>query len=343
MKKDFGTIKSGEKANLYVLKNGKGMEAAVSDFGATWVSALVPDKDGVKRDMLLGYDDAAGYEAGGEAIGAIVGRIANRIAGAEFTLNGKTYKLFKSQGENNLHSAPDFYHKRLWKTVEEDDSHVVFELDSPDGDQGYPGALKIRVTYSLDEENELRIAYRAEASDDTIFNMTNHAYFNLNGHDSGDILAHQVWVDADTFTRADEYSIPTGEIVPVEGTPMDFREKKPVGRDIDEDYEALNFGNGYDHNWIINGEGFRKAAEVTADQSGITMEVFTDRPGVQIYAGNFLNNEKGKKGAVYQKRTGICFETQNFPDAINHENFPSPVIRGGDVLETVTAYKFTVK
>ncbi|MDO4313372.1 MAG: aldose epimerase family protein [Eubacteriales bacterium] len=343
MKKDFGILKNGERVDLYILKNHNGMEAAVSNYGATWVSALVPDKNGVKRDMLLGYDDAAGYEAGEEAIGAIVGRVANRIAGAEFTLNGRTYRLCKNKGENSLHSGPDVYQKRVWNTVEEDDSHVVFELKSPDGDQGYPGAMKIQVTYSLDEENELRIAYRAETSEDTIFNMTNHAYFNLNGQGVGDILNHEVWVDADTFTVADADSIPTGEIALVEGTPMDFRQKKPVGRDIDENYEALIYGNGYDHNWVINGEGYRKAAEITGDKSGITMEVYTDRPGVQIYAGNFLSDEKGKGGVLYQKRTGICFETQNFPDAIHHENFPSPVIKRGDVLETVTAYKFIVK
>lgn len=343
MRTSFGLLKNGEITKAYILKNANGMEVSVSNYGATWVSAKIPDRNGCKRDVLLGYDNAAGYEQGGEAIGAIVGRVANRIQGAEFILNGKTYHLTKNQGENNLHSGPDFYHKRLWKTIEQDDAHVVMELKSPDGDQGYPGELLIRVTYTLSEENELRIDYRAEAADDTIFNMTNHAYFNLNGHDFGDVLNHSMWIDADTFTRTDKESIPTGEIVPVEGTPMDFREKKTVGRDIDEAYEALICGNGYDHNWILNGEGFRKAAEISAEDSGITMEVYTDRPGMQIYTGNFLNNEQGKDGAIYQERHGICFETQNFPDAIHHENFPSPVIRGGDVLETSTAYKFIIK
>lgn len=343
MRTSFGSLKNGEITEVYILKNANGVEVSISNYGATWVSAKIPDRNGSKRDVLLGYDNAAGYEQGGEAIGAIVGRVANRIQGAEFILNGKTYHLTKNQGENNLHSGLDFYHKRLWKTIEQDDTHVVMELNSPDGDQGYPGALLIRVTYTLNEENELRIDYRAEAADDTIFNMTNHAYFNLNGHDFGDVLNHSMWVDADTFTRTDKASIPTGEIVPVEGTPMDFREKKTVGRDIDEVYEALIYGNGYDHNWIINGEGFRKAAEISAEDSGITMEVYTDRPGMQIYTGNFLNNEQGKDGAVYQERQGICFETQNFPDAIHHENFPSPVIRGGDMLETSTAYKFIIK
>ncbi len=340
MKKEFGTLKNGEKAELYLLKNQNGMEIAVSNYGATWVSAWVPGADKRKRDVLLGYDDAAGYEAGGESVGATVGRNANRIGGAEFTLNGKVYHLHKSQGEHNLHSGPDFFHKRLWQVEEEDDSHVVFSLKSPNGDQGYPGAMDIRVTYSLDDENQVRIAYHGESSGDTICNLTNHAYFNLNGNASGDILSHEVWIGADSYTRTDADSIPTGEIVPVEGTPMDFRSKKPVGRDIGEDYEALIFGNGYDHNWVINGEGYRKAAEITGEKSGITMEVYTDRPGVQVYSGNFLNNEPGKNGAVYQKRDGICFETQEFPDAVHHENFPSPVLKKGEAWETETAYKF---
>lgn len=340
MEKDFGTLKNGERAKLYLLKNKNGMEIAVSNYGASWVSAWIPGADGKKRDVLLGYDDAAGYEAGGEAIGAIVGRNANRIGGAEFTLNGKTYHLLKSIGEHNLHSGPDFFHKRLWQTAEEDDSHVVFVLESPEGDQGFPGAMKIRVTYLLDEENQVRISYHGESSEDTLCNMTNHAYFNLNGDASGDVLSHEVWVDADSYTRADADSIPTGELVLVEGTPMDFRKKKPIGRDIAEAYEALVFGNGYDHNWVIRGEGYRKAAEMTAKESGITMEVYTDRPGVQIYTGNFLKDEPGKNGAVYPKRGGVCFETQGFPDAIHHENFPSSVLKKGEAWETVTAYKF---
>lgn len=340
MKKDFGSLKNGEKAELYILKNKNGLEAAVSNYGATWVSLLAPDRNGVRRDLLLGYDDAAGYEAGGEAVGGIVGRVANRIGGAEFTLQGTTYRLSKNDGENSLHSGPDFYHKRLWQAAEEDDSHVVFELESPDGDQGYPGAVKIRVTYSLNDANELRIAYWAKAEKDTVWNMTNHAYFNLEGHDQGDVLGHRVWVNADSFTEADESSIPTGRILPVEHTPMDFREPKEIGRDIDADYQPLINGNGYDHNWVINGDGYRRAAKISAEGSGISMEVYTDRPGVQIYTGNFLKDEKGKQGVFYQKRTGICFETQNYPDAVNKENFPSPILRAGEVLETATAYKF---
>ena len=224
--------------------------------------------------------------------------------------------------------------------MEADDRHVVFELHSPDGDQGYPGAMSVRVTYELKEDNGLYISYWSESDADTIWNMTNHAYFNLNGHESGTILAHELLVNADGYTETDEGSIPTGRIIPVEGTPMDFRVKKVIGRDIEENYKALVDANGYDHNWTINGDGFRKAAELTGNESGITMEVYTDRPGVQVYAGNYLNDEQGKSGAIYGKRSGICFETQNYPDAIHHSEFPSPVLLKGEVLKTSSMYRF---
>ena len=255
-------------------------------------------------------------------------------------LNGNVYHLSKNKGNDNLHSGPDVYQKRLWKTLEADDRHVVFELYSPDGDQGYPGAMNVRVTYELKEDNGLYISYCAESDADTIWNMTNHAYFNLNGHESGTILAHELLVNADGYTETDEGSIPTGRIIPVEGTPMDFRVKKVIGRDIEENYKALVDGNGYDHNWTINGDGFRKAAELTGNESGITMEVYTDRPGVQVYAGNYLNDEQGKAGAIYGKRSGICFETQNYPDAIHHSEFPNPVLLKGEVLKTSSMYRF---
>ena len=224
--------------------------------------------------------------------------------------------------------------------MEADDRHVVFELHSPDGDQGYPGAMNVRVTYELKEDNGLYISYCAESDADTIWNMTNHAYFNLNGHESGTILAHELLVNADGYTETDEGSIPTGRIIPVEGTPMDFRVKKVIGRDIEENYKALVDANGYDHNWTINGDGFRKAVELTGNESGITMEVYTDRPGVQVYAGNYLNDEQGKAGAIYGKRSGICFETQNYPDAIHHSEFPNSVLLKGEVLKTSSMYRF---
>lgn len=343
MKTDFGTVRDGKCTLLYILKNDNGLEMHVSDYGASWVAALVPDAAGTVKDVLLGYDDAAGYEAGGEAIGAIVGRVANRTRGAAFELNGKVYYLSKNKGNDNLHSGPEVYQKRIWSTVEADEQHVIFELHSPDGDQGYPGAMTVRVTYELKEDNGFYISYCAESDADTIWNMTNHAYFNLNGHESGMIFTHELQVNADGYTETNESSIPTGRIIPVVGTPMDFRVKKVIGRDIEAEYKVLIDANGYDHNWTINGKGFRKAAELTGDTSGIIMEVYTDRPGVQIYAGNYLNDEKGKNGAIYGKRSGICFETQNYPDAIHHSEFPSPVLRAGDILKTTSMYRFLTK
>src|SRR5699024_198516 len=209
----------------------------------------------------------------------------------------------------------------------------------PDGDQGYPGALDMRVTYSLDEENLLTIHYEAVPDKDTVINMTNHSYFNLNGHDSGSVMGHSVMLEADAFTPADEESIPTGEIRPVDGTPMDFRTPKQLGAEIDADYEPLRFGGGYDHNWVLKNEnGFDKVAEVTADKSGIRMEVWTDLPGVQMYTANFLDNEPGKDGAVYGSRSAVCLETQYYPDAVHHDNFPGPICRGGEKYRKFAVY-----
>lgn len=340
----FGITKDGSKPYLYKMKNDAGMEVQVSDFGATLVNVTVLDQDKNPVEVVLGYEDAAGYENGTAAIGAIVGRNANRIGGACVTINGIDYKLAENDGKNNLHSGPDVYQKRMWRVVENGDDHVTFLLHSPDGDQGYPGALVMKVTYSLDEENTLMIHYEAEPDQDTIINMTNHSYFNLNGHKSGDVLNHTLWLNADAFTPADAASIPTGEIRSVEGTPMDFRTDKTIGKDIGVDYEPLVFGNGYDHNWVLKNEGeFDKVAEVAGDESGIHMSVLTDLPGVQIYTANFLDGVKGRDGAVYEMRDAICLETQYYPDAIHHENFPGPICKKGEKYDTRTAYRFRVK
>ncbi len=340
--KDFGTNTKGEAATLYSFENSNGMKMEVSDFGATLYSLYVPDAKGELYDVVLGYDDPKGYEGpSGTFFGATVGRNANRIGKASFVLNGKEYKIDKNDGNNNLHSGLDFYSFRIWDVKEIGSNHITFALHSPDMDQGYPGALDVEVTYTLTENNEIRIDYYGVPEEDTIVNLTNHSYFNLNGHASGSICKHEVWVDADAFTRADAQSIPTGEITPVESTPMDFRVKKPVGKDIEEPYEALIFGKGYDHNWALNNHGaFAKVAEMTADVTGITMEVYTDLPGVQIYSGNFLTEEPGKAGVVYKHRQGICFETQFFPDAVNHNNFQSSVCKAGEIYRTTTVYKF---
>ena len=341
MKKEFGATKNGEKASCYVLKNSKGMEAVVSDFGASLLKLYVPDKDGKTQDVVLGYETLEDYENGGDSLGATVGRVANRIGMAEFELNGKKYELTKNDnGENTLHGGIDFYNKRMWDVKEEDDTHVVFALVSPDGDQGFPGEVKIEVSYTITEENELKIHYHAIPDQDTLLNMTNHSYFNLSGHASGTAWNAKVWIDADAFTETDAELIPTGTVVPVEGTPMDFRKEKVVEKEIGADYTPLKLAGGYDHNWVLNGKGFRKAASAESEETGIKMEVYTDLPGMQFYSGNFLAGSKGKEGAVYEKGYGICFETQYFPDAIHKENFESPITKAGEVYDTTTVYKF---
>ena len=337
----FGVNHKGENATLYTFENKNGMVMAVTDFGATLHSLLVPTEQGL-LDVVLGYDEPAGYEGpAGTFFGATVGRNANRICKGTFTLGGKTYSLAINNGPNNLHSGLDFWSFRVWQVKEVGENSITFGLHSPDGDQGYPGAMDISVTYTLTEDNAVRIHYYGIPQAETLINLTNHSYFNLNGHDSGDILIHTVWLDADCFTRADETSIPTGEILSVENTPMDFRTPKAVGRDIEEQYEALVFGNGYDHNWCLNNGGrFAKIATLEADKTSLVMDVYTDLPGVQIYTGNFIQDEPGKNGTVYCRRAGICFETQFYPDSVNHPNFPSPIFKAGEIYETTTEFRF---
>lgn len=342
--KSFGMTEKGHEATLYTFTNRAGMSISVTDFGATLVNVLVPDRDGEIIDVVLGYDDVKGYEEGTLFFGASVGRSANRIAGASFEINGKQYQLEKNNNGNNLHSGLDFYNKRMWEVRSKNYESITFSLHSMDGDQGYPGALDMEVKYTLTDNNEVKIEYYSVPSEDTIINMTNHSYFNLNGHNSGTILNQEVGIAATYFTRADEEAIPTGEFVEVEGTPMDFNIKKPIGRDIEEAYEALVFGRGYDHNWALDNHGkFDKVAEMSAKESGITMEVYTDLPGMQLYTANFVENEPGKDGAVYDMRHGVCFETQYFPDAIHKENFKSPICHAGENYRTLTMYKFSVE
>lgn len=342
MKERFGKLSDGRETWIYVLKNSNGMEIRVSDYGAALVNVFVPDKNGEKRDVVLGYDNALGYEKGDKFFGAIVGRCANRIGGACFTLNGKTYHLEKNDHENNLHSGTDFYNKRIWQVKAENDTSVTFLLHSPDMDQGYPGDVDIEVTYTLTEDNEVKIHYYAVPKADTILNLTNHSYFNINGEGSGSILEQEAWISADAYTRADAESIPTGEITPVEGTPMDFRERKLLGKEIDSCYEATKLGGGYDHNWVLNGSGLRKVGELLSEKSGIKMEVYTDLPGMQVYTANFLEDDLGKNGNVYGRRSAVCFETQYFPDAVNKEQFDGPVALAGETYETETIYRFFI-
>lgn len=345
-KEAFGQTPGGETVHKYTLKNKNGLTAGFLDLGAVWHSMLVPDREGKFADVVLGYDSPEHYLASDAHLGEIIGRNANRIGGGRFELNGREYALTVNNGPNNLHSGNDFYRNRLWEArawEEADESSVCFTLESPDGDQGFPGNLKISVTYTLNDQDELHIRYQGVSDADTIMNMTNHAYFNLAGHQSGDAMGQQVYLNADQFTPADEVSIPYGTVVPVKGTPMDFTEAKEIRQDLESGYDQLVKGKGYDHNWVINRdrEGLALAAKAWNKEGGRVMEVWTDMPGVQFYTANYLDNSlPGKDGAVYGARRAYCFETQYYPDAVNHPQFPSPVIKAGAEKQTETVYRF---
>ena len=344
-KENFGQTAKGEQASLYTMENAAGMELKLTDYGASLVSLKVKDRTGEKRDVVLGYDDVEGYENGAIFLGATVGRNANRIRGAAFELGGKKYTLDANENGNNLHSGYDFYNKRLWEVKQSDTKSITFALFSPDGDQGYPGDVRIEVSYTLTDENEVRISYRGIPSEDTILNLTNHSYFNLNGHDAGTLEQHKVQILADFYTENNNECLPTGVIATVEGTPMDFREPHEIMERIDADFVQLKNGSGYDHNWIPNGyqkDMVRKCAEAVGEETGIRMAVYSDQPGVQFYSGNFLDGiVKGKNGTVYGRRSGFCFETQGFPNATAYGHFPSAVLRQGEWFRSQTIFAFS--
>ncbi len=338
MKEFFGTLPNGETASLYTISCG-GLTAALTDYGAALVRLLVPDAAGNLADVVLGFDSAEGYRTGSSFQGATVGRNANRIGGASFRLNGQTISLQPNENGNSLHSGPDFYHLRLWKTLCVTDTAVTFSLHSPHGDQGFPGNADIQVTYSLDDNGGLHIVYDAVCDQDTVFNLTNHSYFNLAGHDKPDACMEQLLCLPGRFFNPDDaLSIPTGELRSVEGTPMDFRTPKPIGRDIAMDYDALNLQGGFDHNWEVF---CNPCAILTDPGSGRTMEVHTDCPGIQFYAGNFLKEEGGKGGISYGKGHGVALETQFWPDAIHHADWPQPVTKAGEKYHSETIYRFS--
>lgn len=349
----FGTTASGEKAYLYLMKNRKGMELVVSDFGAVIQKILVPDRDGHPVDVVLGFDALADYDSDhNNTFGAFVGRNANRIGGAVFTLNGKTYQLAKNDGENNLHSGPDNLSNRVMYETEcfeePEMATVEFSRMSPDMEQGFPGNLDMTVSYSLTEEGEVVIEYFADCDQDTICNLTNHSYFNLSGEQADTILDHVLMLKSDAFTPTDSGLIPTGEIRDVTGTPMDFRVAKPIGQDIEADYEPLVTAGGYDHNFVLPDAEQDEpvlAGTVMSPVTGITMDIYTDLPGMQVYTGNFLNGEvAGKKGKKYPRRSGVCFETQFFPNACNMpEGTPgweTSVLPAHVPFESTTIYRF---
>ena len=340
---DFGFTSDGQQVKQYTMVNHSGMKAVLLNYVAVITQLHVPDREGNLRDVVWGYEDIAGYEKNKPGFGSAIGRNANRIGGAQITIGGKTYDLLKNNGENNLHGGEPGYNRRMWKGTIADDNKVEFTMHSPDGDQGFPGNLEVKISYILSDDNELRISYEAKGDQDTVVNLTNHSYFNLDGQESDSVLDQEVWMDADAFTPTDDGLIPTGEIRPVEGTPMDFRTFHALGERIDADYVPLKQAGGYDHNYVLNNEEtYALCAKLRSRKSGICMEVYTDLPGMQLYAANFLENEAGgKDGKVHPKRSAVCFETQYFPDAVHHENFKSSVLKAGKTYKTMTAYRFT--
>jgi aldose 1-epimerase len=345
----FGKTQDGTQVHLYTLENENGMVAKLTEFGATLVELHVPDKSGETADVVLGFDSVQGYESPANAhFGCTTGRVANRIANAKFTLNGKTYELAVNNGPNHLHGGVRRNLGRVvWNAepIQADNGEGVrFTYTSPDGEEGYPGKLDIIVDYILTNDNELVILYAAETDAPTPVNLTNHSYFNLSGAGSPTILDHELMINADHYTPTDDTLIPTGKIVPVEGTPLDFHEFHKIGERIDELNDTA--AGGYDHNLVLNqdeeGE-FILCAKVRDPKSGRVMTCYTDEPGVQLYTGNFLDGPKGKDGKTYAHRSALCLETQHFPDSVNHENFPSIILNPGETYRQKTVYAFSAE
>ena len=342
----FGTMPDGKAVEQFTLANAAGLELKAISYGGIITSLRVPDRTGRMDDIVLGFDSLDGYLKNDPFFGAIIGRYGNRIGKGQFTLDGKAFKLATNNGPNHLHGGNKGFDKVLWAVEPVAGSNAIaFTRTSPDGEEGYPGNLRVRVTYTLTDANELIVEYRATTDKPTPVNLTQHSYFNLAGQASGDILGHELMLDADRYTPVDDALIPTGELAPVAGTPFDFRKPTAIGARIDADHPQLKAGKGYDHNWVLNrkGAGLQTAARVTEPKTGRTLEVATTEPGMQFYAGNFLDGTlTGKAGAVYKHRTGFCLETQHFPDSPNQPKFPSTTLRPGREYRTRTVFTFGV-
>lgn len=337
---DFGKTSTGEAISLYHLENASGAYVEITDYGARLVKLVVPNKDGELTDVLLGLSTGEAYENDLCCYGAICGRYANRIKNGHFTLNGKEYQLAINNNPNHLHGGFKGYNHRMWNGQLKDDK-LAMTLVSPDGEENYPGNLTLTVTYGWSEDNELSILYEATCDQDTIVNFTSHGYFNLNGEGANSILSHELFIDADAITELDDTQAPTGVLLPVEGTPFDFRTLHTVGKFIDSDYPQFAKFGTYDHNFVINGEGLREAAVLQSKESGIRMTCFTDQPGLQVYVASSESPAAGKYGATYPAWTSICLETQHYPDSINHENFPSVVLKADESFRSKTLYHFS--
>lgn len=330
----FGTTASQQPVSLYLLSNSQGMTVGITDLGATLVSCSVPNAAGDATDVLLGYDDAAGYLSDTCCLGFLVGRNANRIASATFSLGGKTYQLEANDGPNNLHSGSHKWAHRMWDVLDTSDSSITLRLESPSGDQGFPGSVAAEVTYRLTEQNELWISYAAAPSEPTIVNLTCHGYWNLNGHGAGSVTAHTLQIEAEHYTPMVDH-LPTGEVARVAGTPYDFRAPRAIGACLDE------LPAGYDDNYCFGNNGeLARVARLCADESGIAMEVRTDAPGIQIYTDRAFSVANGKDGAHYGAFAGLAVETQFYPDAINHANFPQPIFGPEHPFASTTVFAF---
>ncbi|HIT89783.1 MAG TPA: galactose mutarotase [Candidatus Merdenecus merdavium] len=343
-KRIFGTTTSKETAYLFTLENELGMKAVVTNYGASLVSFIVPKKDGSVVDVVLGYDTLEEYENNSPFFGNVIGRNGNRIENGTFSIDEIEYQLEKNESGNSLHSCPNGYNTRVWKVEnpDEENNSITFSLDSPHMDQGFPGNFQISITYTLLKDGALELHYTGKSDKKTVANLTNHSYFNLNGHDQGTILNHKLWLNAGNFTPVvDSKSIPTGVIESVKDTPMDFTTVKEIGKEIDADYRQLQYTKGYDHNYVVDKveEGLIKIAEVFNDDDSVKMEVFSDLPGVQLYTGNLIGEKRGKNNAIYGNRSGLCLETQYFPNAVNEPSFLKPILDAGEVYDTKTIYK----
>ena len=353
-KTEFGKTPDGKQVDLYTLTNAHGMKAKIITYGGIITELDAPDREGKMGDVVLGFDNLPSYLAGSPYFGALIGRVANRVAKGRFTLDGKEYKLFVNNGPNALHGGEKGFDKVIWRpepienVFDKDSVSLKLTYLSPSGEEGYPGNLTVHVTYTLTNENALRIDYTATTDKATPLNLTNHSYFNLGGPGSGDILGHEVMIAADKYTPVDGTMIPTGEIKAVKGTPLDFTKPTTIGARIDElkaDDATANPG-GYDHNYVLRGDNKERAlvASVHEPKSGRTMEVYTTEPGLQFYTGNFLDGKlKGKNGVVYKKHQAFCMEADHFPDSVNHPDFPSTILEPGRTYTQTTVYKFSAK
>ena len=342
----FGKAPDGRSVELFTLANSHGMEARIMTWGAGLVSLKVPDKQGQLGDVVLGFDDMYGYLKHDFFAGKVVGRYANRIGQARFILDGKEYKIAANDGKNSLHGGKQGFDKRLWTVVKADRHSIELQYKSPDLEEGYPGNLVATVRYTVTDDNELRIDYTATTDKDTVVNLSNHSYFNLGGAGNGTILDEDLEINADRFTPVTKELIPTGELPDVAGTPMDFRKPARIGARIEDAYEQLKFGMGYDHNWVLDKPkpGLTLAARLHDPHSGRVMEVLTTEPGVQFYSGNMMSRQQvtGKGGKVYVWRGALCLETQHFPDSPNHPNFPGTELKPGQTYRSTTVFRFSV-